>query len=107
MTQLRIKLSLPASKQIGFVVKNFASFITITLIIARKTITAVFGTMVLQLAEAFRCAVWTIQWNKQARFFDCCNAFIYPVSMFLFGLATFLFIYFTSVLASVAAGTEV
>jgi len=32
-----------------FAIKNFATFIAMTLIIARKTITAVFGTMALQL----------------------------------------------------------
>jgi len=36
-------------------IKKFASFIAITLIIARKTITAAFGTMALQLIEVFRC----------------------------------------------------
>jgi len=58
-------------------IKNFASFIAITLIIARKTITAVFGTIALQL--------------------------IYRVSMSLFCLShiTLLICY-----TSVSAGTE-
>jgi len=37
--------------------KNFASFIAMTLIIARKTITTVFSTMALQLIEVFQCSV--------------------------------------------------
>jgi len=48
---------------------------TMTLIIATKTITAVYGTMALQLIEAFQCSV-TYSINKQARFFDCRNAVI-------------------------------
>jgi len=44
-----------------------------TLIIARKTITAVFGTMALQLIEAIQCSVNYL--SKQAcAFFDCWNA---------------------------------
>jgi len=46
-----------------FAIKNFPSFIAMTLIIARKTITAVFGTMALQLIKTFQCNV-----NKHARF---------------------------------------
>jgi len=38
-------------------VKNFESFIAVTLIIARKTITAVCGTMTLQLTKVFQCNV--------------------------------------------------
>jgi len=34
-----------------FAIKNFASFIAMTLIIERKTITVVFGTMALQLTK--------------------------------------------------------
>jgi len=37
-----------------FAIKNFTSFIAMTLIIARKTITAVFGAMALQLIEVFQ-----------------------------------------------------
>jgi len=40
-----------------FAIKNFTSFIAMTLIIARKTITSVFGTMALQLIEVFQCSV--------------------------------------------------
>jgi len=40
-----------------FTIKNFASFIIMTLIIARKTITAVFDTMALQLTKIFQCSV--------------------------------------------------
>jgi len=36
-----------------FAIKIFVSFIAMTLFIARKTITAVFGTMALQLIEVF------------------------------------------------------
>jgi len=54
-------------------IKDFASFIAMTLITARKTITAVFGTMVLQLIKVFQCSVtysmkqtssffWLLQW---------------------------------------------
>jgi len=49
-----------------FAIINFASFIAMILIIARKTITAVFDTMALQIIEVL---VWPIQWNKQTRFF--------------------------------------
>jgi len=38
-------------------------------------ITAVFGTMALQLIEAFQCSV-TYSMKQQARLSDCCNAFI-------------------------------
>jgi len=38
-----------------FTIKNFASFITMALIIARKVITTIFGTMALQLSEVFHC----------------------------------------------------
>jgi len=41
----------------NFAIKNFTSFIAMTLIIATKTITAVFVTMALQLIEAFQCSV--------------------------------------------------
>jgi len=41
----------------NFAIKNFASFIAMTLIIARKTITAVYGTMALQLTKVFQCSV--------------------------------------------------
>jgi len=44
----------------NFAINNSANFIAMTLIIARKTITAVFGTLALQLIEAFQCSV-TIQ----------------------------------------------
>jgi len=40
-----------------FAIKNFVSVISMTLIIARKTITAVFGTMALQLTKVFQCSV--------------------------------------------------
>jgi len=40
-----------------FAIKHFTSFIALTLIIASKTITAVFGTMALQLIEEFQCRV--------------------------------------------------
>jgi len=40
-----------------FAIKNFTSFIAMTLIIATKTITAVFGTMALQLIKEFQCSV--------------------------------------------------
>jgi len=40
-----------------FAIKNFTSFIAMTLINCKKTITAVFGTMALQLIEAFQCSV--------------------------------------------------
>jgi len=54
---------------------NFSSFIAMTLIITRKTITVVLGTIALQLIGVFQCgASYSI--NKQVRFFDCCNAFI-------------------------------
>jgi len=36
---------------------DFASFIAMALIIARKTITAIFGTMTLQLIEVLQCSV--------------------------------------------------
>jgi len=37
-----------------FAIKNFASFIAMTLNVARKAITAVFGAMALQLIEVFQ-----------------------------------------------------
>jgi len=40
-----------------FAIKNFANFIAMNLINARKTTTAVFGTLTLQLNEAFQCSV--------------------------------------------------
>jgi len=40
-----------------FAIKNFTSFIEMTLIIARKTITAIFSTTALQLIEAFQCSM--------------------------------------------------
>jgi len=40
-----------------FAIKNFTSFIAMTLAIATKTITAVYGIMALQLIEAFQCSV--------------------------------------------------
>jgi len=43
--------------------------------VARKTITAVFGTMALQLIEAFQYSV-TYSMKQTNSFFDCCNAFI-------------------------------
>jgi len=47
-----------------------------TLIIARKTITAVFGTMAkLQLIEVFLCSV-NYAMKQTSAFFDCCNVFI-------------------------------
>jgi len=49
-------------------IKNFASFIAMTLIIAIKTITAVFGTMALQLFEAFQCSV-TYSMKQTSSFF--------------------------------------
>jgi len=58
-----------------FTIKNFISFIAMTLIIARKTITAVFGTMALQLIEVFQCSV-TYSMKQTSSFFDCCTAFI-------------------------------
>jgi len=58
-----------------FAIKNFVSFIVMTLIIARKTIPAVFGTMALQLLEAFQCSV-NYSMKQTSSFFDCCNAFI-------------------------------
>jgi len=45
-----------------------------TLIIATKTITAIFGTMALQLIEAFQCSVTYTM--KQTGSFDCCNGYI-------------------------------
>jgi len=47
---------------------QITSFITITLIIATKTITAVFGTMALQLIEAFQCIV-TYSMKQTSAFF--------------------------------------
>jgi len=61
-----------------------------TLIIATKTITAVFGTMALQLIEAFavfgtmalqlieafQCSVNLFNETNKRVFSDCCNAFI-------------------------------
>jgi len=40
-----------------------------------KTITAVFGTMALQLIQIFQCSV-TYTMKQTISFFDCCNAFI-------------------------------
>jgi len=56
-----------------FAIKNFTSFFAMTLTIAKKTITAVFGTMALQLIEALQHSVtssikqtsssfWLLQW---------------------------------------------
>jgi len=60
-----------------FAMKNFASFIAITLIIARKTATFVFGTMALQLNEALQCSVtYSMKKTNFCLFFYCCNAFI-------------------------------
>jgi len=41
-----------------FALKNFTSFIAMTLIIARKTFTTVFSTMALQLIEEFQCSLF-------------------------------------------------
>jgi len=46
-----------------------------TLILARKTITTVFGTMTLQLIEVFQCSV-ICSMKQTSSFLDCCNAFI-------------------------------
>jgi len=46
-----------------------------TLIIATKTITAVFGTMSLQLIEEYQCSV-IYSLKETSSFFYCCNAFI-------------------------------
>jgi len=58
-----------------FAIKNFTSFIAMSLIIATKRITAVFGTMALQLLEVFQCSL-TYSMKLISVFFDCCNAFI-------------------------------
>jgi len=58
-----------------FAIKNLASFIAVTLITARKTITAIYGTMALQLIEVFQCSV-TYSMKQTSSFFDCCIAFI-------------------------------
>jgi len=58
-----------------FAIKNFTSFIAMPLIIARKTISAVFGTMALQLIEALQCTV-TYSIKQTSAFFDCYSAFI-------------------------------
>jgi len=60
MQIIKIRYMWPSFKD--FANKNFTSFIAMTLIIARKTITAVFGTMTLQLIEAFQCSV---QWHSK------------------------------------------
>jgi len=46
-----------------------------TLIIATKTISAVYGTMALQLIEAFQCSV-TYSMKQTIAFLDYCNTFI-------------------------------
>jgi len=46
-----------------------------TLIIATKTITAVFGTMTLQLSELFQCSS-TYSMKQTSPFFHCCTAFV-------------------------------
>jgi len=56
-------------------IKNFANFTAIILITARKAITAVFGTLTLQLIEVFQCSV-TYSMKKASSLFYCCNAFI-------------------------------
>jgi len=58
-----------------FAIKNFTSFIAMTLIIATKPITAVFGTMSLQFIEEFQCSE-TYSLKETSSFFNCCNAFI-------------------------------
>jgi len=55
--------------------KNFASFIAMTLIIARKMITADFGPVALQLIEVFQSSV-TYLMKQTICFFYCYNAFI-------------------------------
>jgi len=56
-----------------FAIRNFASFIAVTLIIA------VCGTMALQLTKVyfsvFQCSV-TYSMEQTRSCFDCCNAFI-------------------------------
>jgi len=58
-----------------FAIKSFTSFIAMTLIIATKTITAVFGTMALQLIEVFQCSV-NYSMKETGSFFYYCNDFI-------------------------------
>jgi len=52
-----------------FAVKNFTSFIEMTLVSARKTITVVFGTMALQLTNIFQCSV-TYSMKQTSSFFS-------------------------------------
>jgi len=55
MQIMKIRYMWPSFNDLA--IKNLKSFIAMTLIIARKTITAVFGTMTLQFIEAFQCSV--------------------------------------------------
>jgi len=65
-----------------FAIKNFTSFIAMALIIARKAIPAVFGTMALQLIEVFQCSV-TYSMKQASAFFWLLQCFHWFYSVWL------------------------
>jgi len=63
---------------------KLCKFFAMILIIARKTINAVFGTMALQLTKVVQRSV-TYSMKQTSRSFDCCNTFIVCNCSFNFG----------------------